>query len=159
MLPQGGLMGERIMYRFVDQPLDRQVDGPRFLIWAMRRWVAAAVEGRCACHTLQTAFAGMRMEQAIDDFHVAMRTLCNNARVSLRFGAVDRLDITEHEAVLVATAIAAARGDDTEVTGIARQLVHADMAVVFARSFSGVARAFAQAGLALDASVNGPANR
>jgi hypothetical protein len=147
------------MYRFVDQPLDKQVDGPRFLIWAMRRWVAAAVDGRCACHTLRTGFAGMRVGPAIDDFHVAMRALCNNARVSLRFGAVDRLDITEHEAVLVATAIAAARGDEAEVTAIARQLVHADMAVVFARSFGGVAQAFAGAGLALDASVNGPANR
>ncbi len=147
------------MYRFVDQPLDSQVDGPRFLIWAMRRWVVAAVEGRCACHMLQAAFTGMRVERAVDDFHLTMRTLCNNTRVALRFGAVDRREITEHEAVLLATAIAAARGDEAEVKEIARQLVHADMAALFARAFSGVARAFTGAGLPFDASVNGPASR
>jgi hypothetical protein len=145
------------MYRFVDQPLDKQGDGPRFLIWAMRQWVVAAVDGRCACHRLHAAFAGLRVERAVDDFHIAMRTLCNNARVPLRFGAVDRLEITEHEAVLVAMAIMATERDEAEVKAIARQLVHADMVTLFVRALAGVARTFAHAGLTFGASVNGPA--
>ncbi len=147
------------MYRFVDQPLDRQADGAHFLVWAMRRWVVAAVEGRCACHRLDAAFTGLRVARAVDDFHLAMRTLCNNTLIPLRFGAVDRLEITEHEAVLIATAIAVAESDEVAVAAIARQLVHADMAPLFARLFTGLARTFTCAGLYFGAPENGPANR
>jgi len=147
------------MYRFVDQPLDSQPDGARFLIWAMRQWVVAAVDGRCACGVLRAAFVGMGVERAAGDFHVAMRTLCNNTLIPLRFGAVDRVDITEHEAVLIATAVAVAERDDAAMAAIARQLVHADRAARFARSFAGVAGAFTGAGLPFAAPVNSPGSR
>jgi hypothetical protein len=137
--------------------VDQQESGTRFLIWAMRQWVSAAVEGRCACHALHAAFTGVRAERAVDDFHLAMRTLCNNVLAPLRFGALDRAEITEHEAVLVATAIATAERDEAEVKAIARQLVHADMAAPFAGALASVIQTFAAAGLSFGVATTGPA--
>jgi hypothetical protein len=140
------------LYRFVDQPLDRQDHGTRFLVWALRQWVAAAVDGRCACHTLCVAFAGIGIADAVDDFHIAMSTLCNNARIALRFGAIDRPQISEHEAILVALTLSAAQRGEADVKAVAGQLVHPDMALLLARSLAGVARRMDRAGL-----VPGPA--
>jgi len=138
------------MYRFVDQPLQGQSEGARFLIWATRHWVAAAVQGRCVCHTLNATFSTMRVDAALDDFHLAMRTLCNNPLIPLRFGALDRPEITEHEAILAATALAAVERGEADVKEVARQLVHADMAALFASSFTRVATIFANAELAFE---------
>lgn len=135
------------MYQFVDQSLDSQEQGARFLVWAMRQWVQAAVQGRCACHMLCAAFTGVGVDEALDDFHIAMRTLCNNALAPLRFGAVERAEITEHEAILVATVLAGSDREEAAMRDIARQLVHADMAVLLARTLAGVGRRFAEAGL------------
>lgn len=145
------------MYRFVDQPLEAQDEGTRFLVWAMRQWVAAALDGRCACHTLCGAFAVLGVADAIDDFHIAMRTLCNNARVPLRFGAVDRELISEHEAILVALTHSAAWREERAVTAVARQLVHPDMAALLARSLAAVARSMARGGLVPREAGIGPA--
>lgn len=134
------------MYQFVDQSLDKQDQGARFLVWAMRQWVQAAVQGRCACHMLCAAFTGAGVGGALDDFHIAMQTLCNNALAPLRFGAVERAEISEHEAILVATVLTGPRREDA-MRDIARQLVHADMAMLLARSLAGIGRRFAEAGL------------
>lgn len=138
------------MYAFVDRAVDEQNRGVQFLVWSMRQWMKGAVERRCVCRAIGVAFETVGMDQAVDAFHLAMRTICNNAAAPLRFGAVDRPSITEHEAILLAAAAAAEEGQEPVVRAIADALVRAEAAGVLVASLSAVVSAFVDAGLRLN---------
>lgn len=136
------------MHELIDRPVREQAAGVRLCVWAMRQWVRAALDGKCVCHVIAAEFEGTNAARASVPFHEAMRTLCSNARVALRFGCVDRLAITEHEAIILAAATAAAEGRRQDLQAIARWLVFPDFAPALAASLTSVAEAFAAADIA-----------
>lgn len=128
------------MYRFIDARLSDQPPAVRILVLAMRHWVIGAVNGRCVCHVVGCAFRSLKLEPALDDFHLAMRTLYNNALVSLTFGSFDRSTITEHEAILLGALAAASEAENGSLQAVSRGLVHADMAPVLIQALGSLAR-------------------
>ncbi|TIX51695.1 hypothetical protein [Alteraurantiacibacter aquimixticola] len=133
------------MYEFVDSPLYRLEPGARFFIWSTREWMNAASSRRCVCGVIGGAFAAHGVGEATDHFHLAMRTMFQNALVPLYFGCRNRETVTEHEAVLLAALGHASEGVEP-VKEVARGLVHADMAPVLAHALRSVASIFDQAG-------------
>ena len=127
------------MYRFIDARLCDQPPAVRILVLAMRHWVIGAVNGRCVCHVVGCAFRSLNLEPALDDFHLAMRTLYNNALVSLTFGSFDRSTITEHEAILLGALAAASEAENGSLQAVSRGLVHADMAPVLTQALASLA--------------------
>jgi hypothetical protein len=127
------------MYRFIDARLCDQSPAVRILVLAMRHWVIGAVNGRCVCHVVGCAFRSLKLDPALDDFHLAMRTLYNNALVSLTFGSFDRSTITEHEAILLGALAAASEAENGSLQAVSRGLVHADMAPVLAQALVSLA--------------------
>lgn len=127
------------MYRFIDSRLCDQPPAVRILVMAMRHWVIGAVNGRCVCHVIGCAFRSLGLAPALDDFHLAMRTLYNNALVPLTFGSFDRSTITEHEAILLGALAAAGDPERGNLRAISRSLVHADMAPALAQALVSLA--------------------
>lgn len=135
------------MYRFVDRPVDSQERGAQLLLWSVRQWIKAAIEGRCICGTISSAFSSCEVGEATDAFHLAMRTLCSNARWPLQFGSLDRELVVEQEAILLACIVAAQEQHDAALEALSRQIVHVDMAPVFANALRVIAKSFREAGL------------
>lgn len=133
------------MYDFVDRPISEQRDAVQFFVLAMRRCVKAAVDRQCACHVIGSSFAACNLAQAAAPFHALMRTLCANARVPLRIGAIDHEAITEHEALMITAVVAATQGRERDLRAIARGLVFADLAPALAASLATLAARFAGA--------------
>jgi hypothetical protein len=127
------------MYRFIDARLCDQPPAVRILVLAMRHWIIGAVNGRCVCHVVGCAFRSLKLEPALDDFHLAMRTLYNNALVSLTFGSFDRSTITEHEAILLGALAAAGEARSSSIQAVSRGLVHADMAPALTQALASLA--------------------
>ena len=137
------------MYELVDRPVRDQERGVRLCVWAMRHWVRAALDGRCVCHAIGAEFEAAGAAKASAPFHAAMRTLCGNARIPLRFGCLDRLAITEHEAIVLAAASAAVEGRRHDRDAIARWLVFPDLAPALAAALTSFADALTAADLSL----------
>lgn len=90
------------MYSFVDQPVQRLSQGSRFVLWAMRSWMKAVSDGTCPPRALARNFHGMGAQRALSPFHVAMSFLNAHARESIVILPVNRLRISEDEAILLA---------------------------------------------------------
>lgn len=130
------------MTQLTNLPLDCQSQGVQLFTVAVRRWVKAAVNGQCVCHVIGDAFRAAGLEAASPPFHAAMQTLCQNARAPLRFGTVDRPNLSEHEAKLI-EALTAASGERLhDLRRIAHDLVFPDLAPAFAGFLEAVAKAF-----------------
>jgi len=89
------------MYAFVDRPVDSLCNGGRFLLWAMRGWVATAERGRCPPQMLFRGFAAVDAQGALPDFHVAMALLGGDAVETLLLAPMPCLQISEDEAILL----------------------------------------------------------
>src|SRR5690606_38018616 len=115
------------MSDLLSRPIDQQGEGVQLFVGAVRRWVRAAVNGRCVCHVIGAAFKAAGLEKAAAPFHAAMQTLCNNARQPLRFGTAE----------------------PTELRRIAGELVFPDLAPALAVALTSVAAEFRRAQLPL----------
>jgi len=135
------------MYEFVDRSLARQDRGVQLFVWAMRQWAAAAVEGRCVCRIVDCAFRSADLRGAVEPLHRAMRALCHHGRTPMRFGAVQRASVTEHEAILLSALVAAQAGRDRAVDVLCDMLVEASAAPTLSAGLRTLARAFADAEL------------
>lgn len=135
------------MYEFVDRPLARQDRGAQLFVWAMRQWAGAALDGRCVCRLVDCAFRSANLCGAAEPLHHGMRALCHHGRTPMRFGAVQRASVTEHEAILLSALIAAGAGGDHAVDAMCDMLVESSAAPALATSLRALARAFARAEL------------
>lgn len=142
------------MYDFVDRPLVRQARGVQLFVWAMRQWAAAALDGRCVCRLVACAFHTAELKDATEPLQRAMHALCHHGRTSMRFGAVQRAAITEHEAILLSALVAADAGQRRTLDTICGALVEPAAAPVLAASLQTLSGAFAEAELGF-AAVNG----
>lgn len=89
------------MYAFVDRPVESLCNGGRFLLWAMRGWVAAAERGECPARALRPGFAAVDATVALSDFHLAMAMLAGDAVEILVLAPMPCLQISEDEAILL----------------------------------------------------------
>ena len=89
------------MYAFVDRPVESLCNSGRFLLWAMRGWVAAAARGRCPPQTLHRGFAAVNAAGALPDFHVAMALIGGDAVKTIALAPMPCLQISEDEAILL----------------------------------------------------------
>ncbi|HLV06137.1 MAG TPA: hypothetical protein VKY80_00525 [Croceibacterium sp.] len=137
------------MSDLLSRPIDQQGEGVRLFVGAVRRWVRAAVNGRCVCHVIGAAFKAAGLEKGAAPFHAAMQTLCNNARQPLRFGTADRAWLSAHEVRLVEALRAASEERPTELRRIAGELVFPDLAPALAVALTSVAAEFRRAQLPL----------
>ncbi len=135
------------MYEFVDRPLARQDRGVQLFVWAMRQWATAAIDGRCVCRLVDCAFRSADLRGATEPLHQGMRALCHHGRTPMRFGAVERTSVTEHEAILLSALVAADHGRDQAVDAICEALVDLSAAPALAASLKALAGAFADARL------------
>ncbi|WP_260580917.1 hypothetical protein [Sphingopyxis sp. PET50] len=89
------------MYAFVDRPVDSLCNGGRFLLWAMRGWVGAAMRGACPPQALHRGFGAVHARAALPDFHVAMALLASDGRDCLALSPMACRRVGEDEAVLL----------------------------------------------------------
>lgn len=144
------------MYQYVDHRISELDLGAQLLTWGARQWITAACNGRCVCGVIKGAFTSFHIQGAVEPFHLAMRTLYHNALTPLYFGSVEREWVTEHEAIILGAALTSLNGRDDDLKAVARSLVHADMAPVFARSLGLVASEWKKAGMSFDIAKQKP---
>lgn len=89
------------MYALVDRPVESLCNSGRFLLWAMRGWVAAAERGQCPPRRLRRGFAAVDAAGALPDFHVAMALLGSDAAQTLWLAPMPCRQVSEHEAILL----------------------------------------------------------
>ncbi|KHL25849.1 hypothetical protein PK98_04395 [Croceibacterium mercuriale] len=142
------------MYDFIDRPLVRQDRNVQLFVWSMRQWASAALDGRCVCRLVSCAFRSAELKDAVEPLHQAMHALCHHGHTSMRFGAVQRSAITEHEAILLSALIAAGNGQHRTLDTICTALVTSEAAPVLSASLQALSGAFADAELGF-ATVNG----
>jgi hypothetical protein len=145
------------MYEFVDRPVCEQSPSVRLTVWAIRRWVRAAREGRCVCRLIASIFATSNVPEAADPLVQAMRLLMGNMRTTIRIGDVHAYHVTEHEAVLLGALVAAGEGREHDCCAVARLLVQPDMVPAMSVALIRLARAFAKADMHLVPAGTGPA--
>jgi hypothetical protein len=131
--------------------MDRKVatldQGGRFLIWAMRNWVFATGERRCALPAIGPAFFKHGMEQAASCFHMAMMILNREALLTLRFAPINCAVVSEDEALLLN--LFATAGSDMGGTTVPtlKLMVQAASVPALHRALTGVAGHLHDAGL------------
>lgn len=89
------------MYDLVDRSISVLPEGSRFLLWAMRAWVASRGNNACPPARLGPAFLKMSAIDALPHFHIAMSALNIDAKEVLHFHCMHRPEIGESEAVLL----------------------------------------------------------
>jgi hypothetical protein len=89
------------MYAFVDRPVESLSNSGRFLLWAMRGWVHAAVKGACPPQALRQGFAVTGALPALPDFHIAMALIRSRASAILALAPMPCPRVSEHEAILL----------------------------------------------------------
>lgn len=89
------------MYDLVDRPLLALPQGSRFLLWAMRGWVAARARRACPPRALAPAFLKARAIDALPHFDMAMSLLNVHGRETLHFCCPHGTRIRESEAILL----------------------------------------------------------
>ncbi|MBO9696481.1 MAG: hypothetical protein J7499_09795 [Sphingopyxis sp.] len=90
-----------MMYAFVDRPVASLCNGGRFLLWAMRGWIAAAGRGQCPPQRLHRGFVAVDAAAALPDFHVVMALLGGGGVRTLRLAPMACLRISGDEAILL----------------------------------------------------------
>lgn len=134
------------MYAFVDRPVESLCNSGRFLLWAMRGWVAAAERRECPPRALYRGFAAVNARAALPDFHVAMAMLASDGRECLTLAPMPCARITEDEAVLMTLWRDAAGGDPAALRGTLTLLVDVDGVAPIAHAVVGAARGLTAAG-------------
>ncbi|MBL0914818.1 MAG: hypothetical protein IBJ13_04690 [Sphingopyxis sp.] len=87
------------MYAFIDRPVESLGNSGRFLLWAMRGWVAAAERGQCPPQALRRGFASVQALAALPDFHVVMALINSDALEAVALARIDCPRIAEDEAI------------------------------------------------------------
>ncbi|QAY77319.1 hypothetical protein [Sphingosinicella sp. BN140058] len=125
------------MYLYVDRPCVALAPGSRFVLAAMREWVAAVREGRCACRALAPGFAAAGARDVLAPFQMMMAILNRDGLRPLGFGARCRQTVAEDEAVLLGLLDQA--GSERARVDAARALVAADMVPALSKALAAVA--------------------
>ncbi|USI72956.1 hypothetical protein [Sphingomonas morindae] len=89
------------MYAFVDRPVGTLKPGARFLLWAMRGWIASAAQGECPPRTLACGFAQRGALPALPPLNRLLATLNTQARDAIAFHPLACPRIGEDEAILL----------------------------------------------------------
>jgi hypothetical protein len=116
------------MYDLVDRPITILSDGSRFLLWAMRAWVAVQGKGECPPAKLAAAFLKMSAIEALPHFHIAMSTLDQAGRETIHLHCPHRGQIGDDEAILLRLWSDMAAGDECAAIAVIEMLVQADAA-------------------------------
>ena len=116
------------MYDLVDRPVSILPEGSRFLLWAMRAWVAVQNKGECPPAKLAPAFLKMSAIEALPHVHIAMSTLDQAALGAIRFHCPHRGQIGDDEAILLRLWSDMAAGDECAAIAVIEMLVQADAA-------------------------------
>lgn len=89
------------MYEFVDRPIAALDHGSRFLIWTLRNWVKALVDGRCPAAAIGPAFVKWDMMAAFPPFHRLLSALNTHGSQTLAVAPVECRRVSEHEAIFL----------------------------------------------------------
>lgn len=89
------------MYDFVDRPVARLGAGGRFLLWAMRGWIHAAIGGQCPPGAIAPAFARHGVLPALPHLHSFLAELNRRATRKISFSPLAHDRIGDDEAVLL----------------------------------------------------------
>lgn len=90
------------MYEFLDRRVTSLDRGGRFLVWAMRSWVAASSASTCPARALAPAFGKYGMLPALHPFLHMMAVFNRFALENFSFGRPDCNQVLEHEAIILA---------------------------------------------------------
>jgi hypothetical protein len=137
------------MYAFVDQPVESLCNSGRFLLWAMRGWVAAAARGDCPPAALHRGFAAIDARLALPDFHVAMAMLASDARQDLTLSPIACRCIAEDEAILIGLWCDAASGAAARIRATLMLLVAPESVAPIAKAMAATAAQLIAAGFDL----------
>lgn len=135
------------MYQFVDRPLTSLDDGGRFLVWAMRGWVAAAGTHRCPGTIIAPPFARRNMLSGLQPFLRCMAILNRHGLEQMKFCSARCPHIAEHEAVLLSVACLMARGHAADAHASLTMLVEEEAAGDLFQSMDALIRAMGAAAL------------
>ncbi len=147
------------MYAYVDRPVESLCNGGRFLLWAMRGWVAAAERRECPPRALHRGFAAVNARVALPDFHVAMAMLASDGRECLALAPMPCARITGDEAVLMTLWRDAAVGDRAALRATLALLVEVDGVAPIANAVVGAAKELAAAGFDLSPLSSPPSKK
>lgn len=89
------------MYQYLDQSLATLEDGARFLVRAMRHWVAAAGGRRCAASHVAPAFAKCGIIDGLVPFLRMMALVNRHGLETFGFAPIQCDRVTEHEALML----------------------------------------------------------
>jgi hypothetical protein len=143
------------MYAFVDRPVDSLCNGGRFLLWAMRGWVAAAERGQCPPQHLHRGFVAVNAAGALPDFHVAMAFFGSDAVETLRLAPVPCLQISEDEAILLGLWRDISLGDVTNARATLALLAEGDSVGPIAKAMGAAIDRLVAAGFDMSALAAG----
>ncbi len=106
------------MYEFIDRDVDGLDRGTRFLLSAMRSWVAAVPGGQCPCLGIGPSFSRNGLTAALTPFHVSMTIFNRDALEIMRFGSAHCTRVHEHEALILSlvSALRAGRPERARAT-------------------------------------------
>jgi hypothetical protein len=130
------------MYDLIDRPISILSPGDRFLIDAIRLWVAARVACQSPASLLAARFAQAGALDALEDFDAWMTQLSTHARVGVQINCKCGL-VTDDESVLLTLARDLVTGRDAKARTTLSLLV-ADTAI--APTFCALARTAAMLG-------------
>ncbi|MCE7795378.1 hypothetical protein LWE61_02275 [Sphingobium sufflavum] len=127
------------MYDYLDRPVGALDEGSRFLVWSMRGWTQSMAECRCPPSVLAPGFARSDLDAMLPHFHMAMMVLNRDGLDKLGFGAMGCPQVSEAEAILLATLHLYATDRVEQAHGAVALLVCAQAAPVLRRALTAVA--------------------
>lgn len=132
------------MYEFLDRRVTSLDLGGRFLVWAMRSWVAAASASTCPARAIAPAFGKYGMLPALHPFLHMMAVFNRFALETFSFGKPDCKRVLEHEAIILAAVACQGSPAARSVPGTLALLLDEEQ-------ITGALEALARLGHALDA--------
>lgn len=148
------------MYQYLDCPIAQLPKGAGFLIAAMRSWVVATAQRRCASAQLVPLFGARQLISGLQPFLHAMALLNRHGLNTFHFGNPDCNHVHEDEAVLLGMLKLLREGDLERVGVMVGWLVEDDAAQRLLQAMCELDRAMQGAGLDLmrSESANGGQN-
>ncbi|MET0361205.1 MAG: hypothetical protein ABW048_05565 [Sphingobium sp.] len=98
------------MYDYLDRSVGSLDEGSRFLVWSMRGWTQSMAKRRCPLSVLGSGYTRCDLDAMLPHLHLAMMTLNRDGLDRLGFGAMGCPQVSEAEAILLATVGLYARG-------------------------------------------------
>lgn len=145
-----------MMYAFVDRPVASLCNSGRFLLWAMRGWIAATGRGQCPPQRLHRGFVAVAAAAALPDFHVAMALLGGGGAVrTLRLAPMACLRISGDEAILLGLWRDFSLGDAANARATLALLAEGESAGPIARAMGAVTGRLVAAGFDMPALAAG----